>query len=352
MTTSELLETLASLRSVLASDNTVYTVVDNIIDRGRSLIDLNSVFSYGNEQSAAMLHSRETLARFAESVKATDLRRFFLALDDLVDSLSSHLSTICSDAAIAKSDELTQNLRLFESGFQAFIRSSSYTNAIGLYLSAISVVIAKRGVSSQIDLITCALTPASTLGLDEMDIHIAFYYYADSLDRFETRIRLIHELYNELNLLIGLSVREYPLRIKKIESGSEVLHLIGHYLPVALLGWVLKKAVGYIHRNYTTEGQIAAIPRQVDSADRLLEFSSKLAELGVDVSESKDNLNKFLATAGSKLNKLIAPEPRISIDGEDFRIANDPDKYLASADKALLGSGTDEQNGRIDQPKE
>jgi hypothetical protein len=133
------------------------------------------------------------------------------------------------------------------------------------------------------------------------------------------------------------------VKFTPIESGSLWISVLGNALIVGFIISLIKSAIGFIHRNYTTEGKIAFIPRELEAADNILQFSKKAQEAGLDVSTSRENVQKALFNVSSKLNDLVANQPSIEVNGELHSVAQaQEEKFLQESQRLLLEEG--EQN--------
>lgn len=157
---------------------------------------------------------------------------------------------------------------------------------------------------------------------------------------FVDKLQSLQELYSEICLLFNVSENDYPLRIVKMESGSLFVKIFGESKVIAtILSWI-EETTKYFHRNYTKEGKISAIPRDLTAIEKVLEVTQKLEEVGIDVGEAKDKLQKSSIVVADKLNKLLAGEADISINQERYSMkANLEQQYIADSRTHLLKSG-------------
>jgi len=155
-----------------------------------------------------------------------------------------------------------------------------------------------------------------------------------------TKLTALDHLYNELCNLLGVSSAEYPLHLTKMESGSLWLKIFGESKVVALLTQLIEDGVGYLYRRFTNEGQIASIPRQVESIEAVLRLSENLQQLGIDTTEVKENLQKSAVVISSKLNDLLLGSPAIKVNDREFSVGDAvTEKYLTESRQLLLNEG-------------
>lgn len=117
--------------------------------------------------------------------------------------------------------------------------------------------------------------------------------------------------------------------------------MLGHSRIVGLIISLTKSAISFIHRNYTREGKIAFIPRELEAAGHVLQFTKKAQEAGLDVSASRENVQKALYSIASKFNDLVANQPSIEVNGEVHSVGQaQEEKFLQETKRLLLEDGS------------
>lgn len=149
-----------------------------------------------------------------------------------------------------------------------------------------------------------------------------------NLKDFAEKLYALSELYEEIASLLDVNTTDQPLIIDQIESGSLWSKLFGEPRVIGLMVDLLQKSASYIYKNYTTEGQISAIPAKLDSLDKILDFSERLREKGVDTEEIHENLRRSAVAISRDLNKLVENQPIIEVNGEKQSIASEVMKSL------------------------
>ncbi len=125
-----------------------------------------------------------------------------------------------------------------------------------------------------------------------------------------------------------------------MEAGSLWLKLFGESKVVTLLTRLIETGVGYLYRRFTNEGQIASIPRQVESVEAVLRLSETLREMGIDTTEVKENLQKSAVVISSKLNDLLIGSSPIKVNDRDFSVGDAvTERYLKESRRLLLDEG-------------
>ena len=84
-------------------------------------------------------------------------------------------------------------------------------------------------------------------------------------------------------MLLHVSVAEYPLRVRKIESGSLWVEIAGEATTVGILASLLLRGARYLHRGFTVEGKRERIPKQVDAAEHVFRLRDQLRRAGIRI---------------------------------------------------------------------
>ena len=157
---------------------------------------------------------------------------------------------------------------------------------------------------------------------------------------FVNKLLSLQELYSEICLLLNVSENDNPLKIVKIESGSLFVRIFGEPKVISTISSWIEETTKYFHRNYTKEGKISALPRDVEAIEKVLEVTQKLEAAGIEVDEVKEKLQKSSIIVAEKLNTLLSGEPDISINKEEYSMkASLEQQYITDSRIHLLQSG-------------
>lgn len=167
-----------------------------------------------------------------------------------------------------------------------------------------------------------------------------FFQSTTEYEEFLNKLLALDRLYSELCLLANVSRSQYPLQVIKLESGSLWIKLFGESKVITLLTSLVESAARYFYRNFTDEGKITSIPRNVESIESVLALSKKLEAEGIDVTAIKDNVQKAAVTMSAQLNKLLLKEPSVEVNGKKHSVAEAmQDNYLLEGQRLLLDDG-------------
>lgn len=154
---------------------------------------------------------------------------------------------------------------------------------------------------------------ASELGL-ELSIYLSTI---NSVEDFASKLKAISELYEAIARILGVDIGSSPLKIGSIESGSLWSRLFGDSKVIQLIVDLLRGGAGYLHRTYTVEGKISSIPESLDSLNRVLDFSKRLEEEGLDVAAMREELRIAGVGIARNLNTLLEKQYKVEINGEE-----------------------------------
>lgn len=91
---------------------------------------------------------------------------------------------------------------------------------------------------------------------------------------------------------------------------------------------------------FTNEGQIASIPRQVESIEEVLKLTQNLQAMGIDTAQVNENLQKSAVIISSKLNDLLLGSYSVKVNDRDFSVGDAAtEKYLTESRRLLLNEG-------------
>lgn len=228
----------------------------------------------------------------------------------------------------------------FENNLENFIKSYSPSSLITLGITARNLIAAKEIAIDRINTKIQFFKERSSLNDNEKELSI-FFHSTNTYHALVIKINNLEELYSNLCLSFNVSTSEYPLRVVKVQTGSLWIDVIGHTAVISAIIWFLTAVVKFIYRNYTLEGKISSIPRQLESANAILQFTEKLEAQGIDTTKNKEQLQLVTAQITNNLNQLVLDQPKLSINGETLSVGDELEKkYLKESEQLLIGDGT------------
>lgn len=247
-------------------------------------------------------------------------RMVFREVETLQKQLAKSLVEGVSDA---KEIALIQiELDDFAETYDTYVTHQTGANALPLLLISRRINHSLKSLNSFLEYIRNNTIDIKLPSPNESEFSLVLYQVID-LKNFTQKLDSLGELYSELCYVLEISEVDHPLRIAKIESGSLLTRLLGDTKTVDLMLSLIEASVKYFHRNYTVEGKIAAIPKKIESLNEILNFSNRLKDSGVDVSELNEKLAKSAAIITNNLNTLVSDQSKVEINGQVHSISKE-----------------------------
>lgn len=281
---------------------------------------------------------------FAPNFKRVRPRAVFAELDVLVDELSAFRGLLQEPAA-ATLDNLVKEIGEFSRLYEEFNDAPALRQTFNLIDAGDRLLKSIQSFTGPSLLLRNTLRPIefNLDGYQEFSLLLSAtttYTYGDLL----TKLTALHTIYSELCNLISVSPSEHPLLVSKVESGSLWVRVFGESKVITLLTKLTQAGAAYMYRRYTTEGKVAAIPKQVESVESVLRLAERLESMGIDTSDMKENLQKSGNAISSNLNKLLRGEPSVTVNGQLHSLKEElQDRYLQESKVLLLDDGGDKQ---------
>jgi hypothetical protein len=284
-----------------------------------------NIAGYGNSLNAQF-------ASLSSFIKQLNPRKLFKDIEIFQKNLSIALGT---DADGPKHViKLLDELDAFADAYNVYVTNQIGANAFSLLLVSRRLRQSLADLRGFLEYITKNYSRALTPTENEAEFSL-FLLHISHLPHFAEKLIALQELYAELCYLLDISVASCPLRIGKIESGSLWTRLFGDSKAVNLMISLVEGAAKFMHRNYTTEGKIASIPKKIESLNSILDFSNRLKANGVDVNSLEDKLAKSALCITDSLNTLVSDQPLIEINGQVLSVGSEVQKALIEQASAL-----------------
>jgi len=149
-----------------------------------------------------------------------------------------------------------------------------------------------------------------------------------TLSTFIIKLQSIEKTYEELCILLNISLSEYPIQLSKIESGSLWVKIFGNTKVIEFLTATLESGAKFIYTNYTNEGKISIIPKNVETIESILHLKENLEKQGISSAELNEELKKSSILIAKNLNKLLENESNITINNKIITIDNHINKHI------------------------
>lgn len=207
----------------------------------------------------------------------------------------------------------------FSENFDTYITRRRTKNAVALVRQA--AFLDKRLTDLELSAnFTASLLDASESVADDRGSLSVALPLTNSFTDFIERLSAIQSMYEEVCNLLQISQVDSPLQIVKIESGSLWASVAGDEKVLEIIAGFIRSFAGFMYRNLTTEGKIAAIPRKVESIDALIGLRDKLRAAGHETGEIDANLQKAAIQISKDLTTLLDCQPSVTVNAEVISI--------------------------------
>jgi hypothetical protein len=345
VTTSELIENLSQLKSALQDSSEFVGVISEIAGRYKeSITNLDAAFKI--QDSSRKVQALEALkthiAATINIIKGFSLPKVFIETEKTRESLERVVESVNDSGD--RLGHLRNLLKEFQDEFEILIKGYEPSQVLQVITLANSLNTTRLVTVNLIDLVIEKLVNQIEVKDDEKELSLVLYS-TDEYNEVLTKLEALNVIYSEFCFLFNVSTSEYPLRIIKIETGSLWIYVVGNAAIIGFVIWVLRTAILFYFRNFTNEGRVSLIPKEIQAADTILQFTKKLEESGIDTTKNKEEVQKVLITITQKLNNLVADQPSIKINDEPYSVGDAYEqKFLEESRKLLIGDGT-LQNG-------
>jgi hypothetical protein len=344
MTTRELVLTLLEIEFLLASYQPFVQLLEKIAKNFHLTYTNIDIIARADLKSDSLTNQlgelRKNLEVLRSEVMSVSLPAVFVQINQLIGRLESIREKLApSESGL---DEIRAGVISFQETFETLIKKNRPVDLVRFALSATLLNASIKATHDIAHSVGVALnSPLETQPEDDsLSIHFSSLQTSGNV---ADKLHAINEMYIEVCVLLGVSAAEHPLRIARVDSGTWWGIFVGRGRVIKLVGDLIKSAVGFVHRNYTDEGRIDSIPRQVEAAERVLGLSEKLQEAGVDTTAIKEQLQKATFNIAAKLNILVLDEATLEVNDEKFSVAQGVEqKFLRESKRRLLGEGNEQ----------
>lgn len=341
MTIIETTEDLITLKSLLLENSEFWelvTALSSLYDEAHNNFILFAANFNKESGKAAASNSYAQLEQVQNAIRNTSLGTIFRQKEQIKRILENYKSFDEYEC-----EQIIELLDNFERLYESCLKKFNASNAANLSAIATQLLGKFNALEKLLNFLTKHTNKSIVKRNNEEELLLSLPY-VENYDEIISKLINLDKLYSELCLLNNISVSEYPIKVVKIETGSLLIYIIGNAIIIGFIIWILKEVIRFIYRNYTNEGKISAIPRQLESVDAILQFTNKLEEHGIDTTKNKEQLQLVTARITDNLNNLVLDQPKISINGEELSVGNElENKYLKEREQLLIGDGTDNE---------
>lgn len=175
----------------------------------------------------------------------------------------------------------------------------------------------------------------------------------DSPDQLLERLKAVAII---VSTLAGLLPDVPKIRIVRLEVGSLWLRLLGRTRAISFLRELLERALAFMYRNYTVEGQLEQLPRKVKIAEEILGLEEQLRAQGRDTQAMQRDLEEAAGIITLSFTNLLARTRGARLDNRAFGEMATPTLGSLPRARDMLAPGEDalptpqpEENAGSDQ---
>lgn len=253
--------------------------------------------------------------------------------EDKLEELSQTLSGLRVDTSHI--NRRYTELRGFELILQQFIATPEAHQALDLVRAGGNLYLAYENTRATCHAVMEALTPAESAS----DREAAMTIYVPSEQTFREvveKLDAMADLYDEVCNLADISPAEFPLRVSKIESGSLWLRLFGESKVIALITKLIENGASFTYRNFTQEGKLREIPRNIETIRAELKLLEELEKAGIPTGPIKENIEKSAVIITDKINTLLSGSSEITVNEKDYGVRQEFERVLLERSKVRL----------------
>ena len=286
--------------------------------------------------------TREKMQKAINDLKTIKLIRFLSELEQLSAMLEG-LKTSGTSGVPAAADQLCR----FAEVFEVYATHYRIPDALVMLEEAMGLRQALLALRESLQATDAALIYAGPLTEGEARVTLVLWSQL-TFDEFVQKLAALLEVCSQLSIILQVSLREHPIRIVKIESGSLWADLLGYPKLVDLVVHLVEGTAGWMYRKFTNEGNISAIPREVAALESIVGLVPHLRAAGVDTEKLRETIEIASVRIAENLNVLLAGEPRIEVNGTVHSVSVTMEgRFLEEARRRPLlaqGGGTNEGN--------
>ena len=340
MNSYQLLENIKQFRGYLESFEDIEIKISNIADFEDQINEFNKqIFATNNHNNRAQYDNnfKKNINNVKDLIKKIGISDFLNFIAKMQDEIEFFRSELTSE--IYGIDTLSTQVNLMKNAYESFLQNNYHNNhALDFVYHAnifLRYIYTVRGLFKDIE-VNLERNYTQTDQYNNLSLLLETEH---TYQQFVNKLLSLQDLYSEICFLLNVSENDNPLQIVKIESGSLFVKIFGETKVILTISSWIEETTKYFHRNYTQEGKISAIPRDLEAIEKVLEVTKKLEDAGIDVDEAKEKLQKSSIIVADKLNTLLSGEPDISINQERYSMkASLEQKYITDSRIHLLRS--------------
>lgn len=314
----QILRKVLTTRTITSSDGTHYIIpnggIAKIFDETMQELQKNFNAITVTIKYGEIKKEIETY-KIRNNLSTDYIEEFFGYTDYMLEVYQEWIKNLNSkDQAIRLGEEITKYEKIF------LTCKNVYNNFLKLYTDNKDEVESKKTIEIQL-----------------LDVEF-------DLEQFNSVLESINKVYYELgNIMfpnIG-GIHYEKLKIIKIESGSIWTKLFGNENILSAIAKFLNKTIDLAFNKFTIEGQLTRQQGINNTIKDSLEMAKTLKEMGYDVDESKEDIQKAFLCSTQNLLNIASKSSKIKVNDKIHELNADLKvKYLEENRKLLLADGS------------
>jgi hypothetical protein len=139
-----------------------------------------------------------------------------------------------------------------------------------------------------------------------------------SLKEIVSCIDILNNIYERACNMLEISSQDFQLKPIKLESGSWLEKVIGHEKIFNFIEDLLNRAIGFIYRNYTSEGKTKGQINKIDLMKEELKLIDLCEKHGIDTTKSKETFEGNLNAMCQDVLKLTSKSNKITVNDNTY----------------------------------
>jgi hypothetical protein len=233
----------------------------------------------------------------------------------------------------------TEALNDYSSAYQAYFTDQTRENAWSLLVRAEQLSRKLVGLRSAALFYMATASRQGEVGDNQP---LTIFIKADlSISEIAAKLAALSELYDEVAMLLDISVEQHPLRVLKIESDSLFISVAGHPIVISIVTAICTASIMTIQQGWTQHGKMEQAEYELRALREAFDLTELIKARGVNVEDSEDRIRKASEIAVKRLAILIGGESSVEVNGELYVLSmNESAKMLEGQRQRRLENGS------------
>ena len=267
----------------------------------------------------------ENLTRLQKRLAKVSAKELFPRLAQLEQSLLTVSHCLEQEALVIKT--IINSVNRFSSAFDTYLESHTYDATIHVFLAGVELETHIKFLKNILYLMRENLEIFQAQEETETVLSLLFPNEVE-FKQFVEKLIAIHMLYEELCQLLTLPIPESPIRLVKVKAGSLWVKVTGEAKVISLMRSLIESSALFVYRNSTSNGTLTTLPRELETLDKVLHFTKRLEENGVNTAAVQDHIQKASLGLVRHLNSLLEGQHSLEINNTVYSNKNGAEHNL------------------------